>query len=222
MDHVCTVPATFCSASCLRPTSRWASPYEMIFGSGKHRWLLVPSLSNRLLLTAAVAALQATTCDFAAAGGTRVRQQWVSHRPLVAMVTSQRMRAPVVGLAGIMTTCMHLRPTRHWSGRAKSGAPLNSVVRTRTRNGAMATKYEPLELHLRAIPAKTREVTLQFSEIERILGAPLPQSALTHRPWWANQKDSKTRPQAHAWLSAGFEVESVNPSRAGSVRFKRR
>lgn len=86
----------------------------------------------------------------------------------------------------------------------------------------MPTKYEPLELHLRAIPAKTREVTLSFSELERILGSSLPQSALTHRPWWANQKDSKTRPQAHAWLSAGFEVDSVNPIRGGSVRFKRR
>jgi hypothetical protein len=52
----------------------------------------------------------------------------------VAMVASQRMRAPVVGLAGIMTTCMHLRPTRHWSGRAKSGAPLNSVVSGRPVN----------------------------------------------------------------------------------------
>jgi hypothetical protein len=46
----------------------------MIFGSGKHRWLLVPSFTGRLLLTAAVAADQATTCDFAAAGGSRVRQ----------------------------------------------------------------------------------------------------------------------------------------------------
>jgi hypothetical protein len=53
---------------------RWASPYEMIFGSGKHRWLLVPSFTSHLLLTAAVAAHQATACDFAAAGGTRVRQ----------------------------------------------------------------------------------------------------------------------------------------------------
>jgi hypothetical protein len=42
----------------------------MIFGSGKHRWLLVPSFTSRLLLTAAVAAHQATTCDFAAADGT--------------------------------------------------------------------------------------------------------------------------------------------------------
>lgn len=46
-------------------------------------------------------------------------------------------------------------------------------------------------LHLRAVPAKTRAVTLTFSEIERILGAPLPESAVTHRPWWANQKAPK-------------------------------
>ena len=42
----------------------------------------------------------------------------------------------------------------------------------------MPTKYEPLELPLRAIPAKTREVTIQFSELERILGAPLPEFAI--------------------------------------------
>lgn len=87
----------------------------------------------------------------------------------------------------------------------------------------MAAKYEPLELYLRAIPAKDRDVTLSFSEIGHILGASLPASALSHRPWWGNQKDSKGRPQAHAWLSAGFEVDTVNQgSSNGSVRFKRR
>lgn len=86
----------------------------------------------------------------------------------------------------------------------------------------MQTKYEPLELHLRAVPAETREVTLSFAEIEQILGAPLPASAKAHRPWWGNQKDSKTRPQAHAWLSAGFLVDTVNQGNSnGSVRFKR-
>jgi hypothetical protein len=86
----------------------------------------------------------------------------------------------------------------------------------------MATKYEPLELHLRAIPSKVREVTLSFAELERILGASLPASALSHRPWWENQKDSKTRPQAHAWLSAGFAVDTVNQGTSNrSVRFKR-
>jgi hypothetical protein len=83
------------------------------------------------------------------------------------------------------------------------------------------TKYEPLELHLRAVPAGTKELTLSFAEIERILGAPLPASAKSHRPWWGNQKDSKTRPQAHAWLSAGFLVDTVNQSNSASVRFKR-
>ena len=87
----------------------------------------------------------------------------------------------------------------------------------------MPAKYESLELHLRSVPATVREVTLQFSELEQILGGPLPQSARTHRPWWANQKDSKSRPQAHAWLSAGFEVDTVNQSGGGGwVRFKRR
>ena len=85
----------------------------------------------------------------------------------------------------------------------------------------MRTKYEPLELHLRKVPAATREVTLSFAEIERILGAPLPASAKSHRAWWGNQKDSKTRPQAHAWLSAGVVVEVPNQGGNASVRFKR-
>jgi hypothetical protein len=84
-------------------------------------------------------------------------------------------------------------------------------------------KYEPLELHLRFLGAHTSDVTLSFAEIERILGAPLPVSARTHRPWWGNQKNSKVRPQAHAWLSAGFIVDAVNfGGTNASVRFKRR
>jgi hypothetical protein len=86
----------------------------------------------------------------------------------------------------------------------------------------MQSKYEQLELYLRAFPAKTGEVTLSFAEIERILGAPLPASAKSHRAWWGNQKESKTRPQAHAWLSAGFQVDAVNQGGSNSsVRFKR-
>lgn len=87
----------------------------------------------------------------------------------------------------------------------------------------MRTKYEPLEHYLRKTASQVREVTIQFSELERILGAPLPQSAFAHRPWWGNQKDSKGRPQAHAWLAAGFEVDTVIQTRgSGWVRFRRR
>lgn len=86
----------------------------------------------------------------------------------------------------------------------------------------MPTKYEPLQFHLRSIPSTVQEVSMSFREIERIMGAPLPESATTHRAWWENQKDFKVRPQAHAWLSAGFLVDAVSQDRTnGSVRFKR-
>ena len=86
----------------------------------------------------------------------------------------------------------------------------------------MPTKYEPLEMYLRATPSAVKQLTLKLSELAQIIGAPLPDSAFTHRPWWANQKNSKTRPQAHAWLAASFVVEGVNQSRTnGWVRFKR-
>ena len=86
----------------------------------------------------------------------------------------------------------------------------------------MPTKYEPLEIHLRATPRNVHELTLSFSDIARILRVSLPESAIQHRAWWGNQKDSKSRPQAHAWLSAGFLVDTVNQGRSsGWVRFKR-
>lgn len=87
----------------------------------------------------------------------------------------------------------------------------------------MTHKYEPLETYLRATPPKVREVTVSFRELQSILGAPLPASAYTYREWWSNQRDTKSRPQAHAWGSAGFAVDAVNQSRSnGWVRFKRK
>jgi hypothetical protein len=95
-------------------------------------------------------------------------------------------------------------------------------VRAHDKGGTVQGKYEPLEIYLRAVPAGTKQVTLSFAEIERILGAPLPASAKSHRAWWGNQKDSKTRPQAHSWLSAGFVVDTVNQGNSNaSIRFKR-
>jgi len=86
----------------------------------------------------------------------------------------------------------------------------------------MPTKYEPLEMHLRATPSAVKQLTIQLSELAHIIGASLPDSAFTHRQWWENQKDSNLRPQSHAWLAAGFAVEEVNQSRTnGWVRFKR-
>lgn len=84
-------------------------------------------------------------------------------------------------------------------------------------------KYEPLQRHLEAVPGDTSAVTMAFEQIERVIGAPLPVSAWEHREWWSNQKDTADRPQAQAWLAAGFVVDFVRQTRGlGQVRFKRK
>jgi len=84
-------------------------------------------------------------------------------------------------------------------------------------------KYTPLELHLRSIPQNVAEVNITFAEIERLLGAQLPESAAIYREWWSNQRDTSNRPQSHAWQSAGFEVDEVVLDKAnGHVRFRRK
>jgi len=87
----------------------------------------------------------------------------------------------------------------------------------------MPSKYEPLELHLKSVPAATSEVTLTFKQVDSILGTPLPRSAYVHREWWSNQTDVDSRPQARAWTKARFVVDAVNQATAsGWVVFRRR
>lgn len=82
----------------------------------------------------------------------------------------------------------------------------------------MSSKYDALASFLRSQGTHQITVTLSYKDIEKIIGAKLPQSAFKHRPWWGNQVDCENRPQAKAWLSAGFRVETVTE---GGVRFAR-
>lgn len=87
----------------------------------------------------------------------------------------------------------------------------------------MTGKYEALSDYLKARPAEMRLIDLSFGEVEKIIGAPLPQSAYTHREWWSNQSDTSNRPQARAWINAGFLVDAVQQARTtGRVCFRRR
>jgi len=84
------------------------------------------------------------------------------------------------------------------------------------------SKYQPLNTHLASIKKETNEVLLTFDQIEEILNARLPKSASDHREWWSNQKDTSNRPQAHAWMSAGFEVDELQLNGPRKwVRYKR-
>jgi len=84
-------------------------------------------------------------------------------------------------------------------------------------------KYEPLKERLLAIPEDKYEVTLSFRQLEAILGFELPKSAVAYRQWWGNQRDTKNRPQAEAWVAAGFHVDGVQLRKPGGwVRFRRK
>ena len=69
------------------------------------------------------------------------------------------------------------------------------------------SKYDPLTKRLAA--AKGGEWKATFTELEKLLGAPLPKTARSGKAWW--KSDAATL-QAKAW--AGWEAE---PGKAGVV-----
>lgn len=75
-------------------------------------------------------------------------------------------------------------------------------------------KYDALERFLLGCNRET--VTLSFSDIEQLLGAPLPRSAFTYREWWANGGHV----QSYAWLNSGFSVDRVDFSKK-TVSFRK-
>lgn len=81
-------------------------------------------------------------------------------------------------------------------------------------------KYGPLGRFLQATPAGILAYTFSFFQVEQILGANLPTSARKYREWWANERTPGGHVQAQAWLSAGWEVESVSLE-SEWVRFRR-
>ncbi len=65
-------------------------------------------------------------------------------------------------------------------------------------------KYDRLGAHLRTL--EIERVNLDFNEIGDMVGG-LPNSAFEHRAWWAN---TRSHPNAVAWLDAGWEVVEVD------------
>ncbi len=68
------------------------------------------------------------------------------------------------------------------------------------------SKYAALTRHLSS--RTEARVPMSFSDLESVLGFPLPASARAHRPWWANSGHGHV--QAHGWLDAGFQSEQVD------------
>ncbi len=68
------------------------------------------------------------------------------------------------------------------------------------------SKYESLSNYLASKHAN--ELSMTFAEVEAILGFKLPNSARTHRPWWANSAHGHV--QSRGWLDAGYQSEQVD------------
>jgi len=78
--------------------------------------------------------------------------------------------------------------------------------------------YAPLAKYLREQPKDIERLITSFKEVEGILKTSLPESARSHRSWWAN--DSVGHVQSQQWLSVGWRVASVNMTE-GTVIFSR-
>jgi Family of unknown function (DUF6884) len=83
--------------------------------------------------------------------------------------------------------------------------------------GPSGRPYAPLADHLAA--AGGFAVQLTFTQVERILGRPLPGSARRHRAWWSNES-SGGHSHAAAWMGSGWLVDGVDFN-AGTVYFRR-
>lgn len=67
------------------------------------------------------------------------------------------------------------------------------------------SKYTPLEKYL--ANCGKDEISLNFSEIETIIGAKLPDSARVYPAWWSNVgESSNAHSHAYSWHNAGYKA----------------
>lgn len=76
------------------------------------------------------------------------------------------------------------------------------------------SKYSALRRRLESHAGPSVDVT--FRELDDIVGG-LPASARRYAAWWSNEREG-SHVQAHAWMEAGWRVESVNLT-TETVRF---
>lgn len=66
----------------------------------------------------------------------------------------------------------------------------------------------------------SHETTLTFTEVETILGFPLPPTARERSQWWANEAGNTRHVQCNSWTCAGFRVKNLDLTKE-SVVFER-
>jgi len=94
-----------------------------------------------------------------------------------------------------------------------AAAPQAAPAAARGRPTGTGTRYLPLAEHLGK--ARGKRVKLSLAQIDKLLGAPLPDSARKFRTFWANSDT----PQGRAWSGAGYRLSDADLE-AGTVVFE--
>ena len=70
------------------------------------------------------------------------------------------------------------------------------------------SKYSQFATYLESL--SINEITVLFSDFEKIIKNNLPPTARKHRAWWANSTSDITHPWAKSWLDSGWMVIQVD------------
>jgi hypothetical protein len=93
-----------------------------------------------------------------------------------------------------------------------TASPPAQTVEVEGMDVESVARYNPLRDYLASYRAA--QLNLTFGYIESILKFELEKAAYTFKSWWANDRK---KPQALAWLEAGWEVVDVDMQREGVV-----
>lgn len=77
--------------------------------------------------------------------------------------------------------------------------------------------YYPLHKSLKE--SGKEELSMKFTEIEKLIGKKLPESARKFRAWWANNLKKGTG-QSKSWVEAGYKAMDADIEK-GIVRFRK-
>jgi phosphate-selective porin len=77
--------------------------------------------------------------------------------------------------------------------------------------------YYPLHKNLKE--SGKEELSMKFTEIEKLIGKKLPESARKFRAWWANNLKKGTG-QSKSWVEAGYKAMDADIDK-GIVRFRK-
>ncbi len=98
---------------------------------------------------------------------------------------------------------------RYLQGQYDPTGPRHNTIQNKPESHQVNTrsKYAPLTMHLANVTESPIEFS--FSEIEKILGFELPDSAYLYQAWWANEKTG-THSHARSWINASFKTSKVD------------